>query len=69
MNTKYCWGVLKTGSCVSHLWRDAMSAEALWSACGLYRKKSTVGSPITDHPRCKICEKADRKLITEITGN
>lgn len=69
MNQKYSWGVLKTGNYMSHLWRDAMSSEALWSACGLYRTKSMVGSPITDHPRCKRCEKAEQKLITEITGN
>lgn len=69
MNQKYSWGAYKTGRYMAHLWRDAMSAGMIWSACGLYRKKSMVGSPITDHPRCKSCEKAEQRLINEITGN
>ncbi len=69
MNPKYFWGVQKNGKYMAHLWRDAMSSRFLWSACGLYRIRSMVGSPITDHPRCKICEKAEQRLINEITGN
>lgn len=70
MNQKYSWGVLKTGvKNVAHLWRDATISGSRWSACGLCRTESIVGSPITDYPRCKICEKTERKLITEITGH
>ncbi len=69
MTQKYRWGVPKTGRYVSHLWSDSGFAEMIRSACGKYFRNISVGSPIADYPRCKICEKAEQKLINEITGN
>ncbi len=69
MTQKYRWGVPKTGRYVSHLWKDSGYAEIIRSACGMYWFEDRVGSPITDYPRCKSCEKIEQKLINEITGN